>query len=182
MKNRLWDVQWKKSDLPGDCNPVVWKNDIVLHDGAGEGLGECTDEVGYYETVLTGDFTVSTKLLESERAYYGTAISTGIMLRDGIDGDDKMFYFGLASDGMYHVMVRDEKGGRSREIEVRQFSQTEHRWMKLSRCADTVVCSVSRDGDSYETVVKTACNLAETVHAGFTSAFKSVYGNVTLVY
>ncbi len=181
MKNRIWDVQWKNSDLPGKCNPVVWKNDIVLHDGAGDGLGEYTDAVGYYETMLTGDFTLSAKLLESERAYYGTAISTGIMLRDGVDGDDKMLYFGLALDGMYHVIVRDEKGGASREIDAERFDQTEHRWIKLSRNADAVICSVSRDGDLYETVAEVTFSLAETVHVGFTSAFKSVYGNVILV-
>ena len=181
MNNRLWDVEWRKSELPGDCNPVVWENDIVLHDGAGDGLGEYTDEVGYYETTLTGDFELSAKLLESERAYFGTAISTGIMLRDGVFGDDKMLYFGLASDGMYHVMIRDEKGSASHEIDVIPHSQTEYRHMKLVRSTDTVICSVSRDGNLYEPIAEVKCGLAETVHVGFTSAFKSVYGGVTLV-
>ena len=174
-------MNWQKSRLPGGCNPVVWGDDIVLHDGKGDGLGEYTDEIGYYETLLTGGFTLSAKLLESERAYFGTAISTGIMLRDGVDGDDKMLYFGLASDGMYHVMIRDEKGGASREMEVMQFSQTEHRWMKLARVGNSVICSASRDGDAYEAVAAVSCDLAKTVHVGFTSAFKSVYGSVTLV-
>ena len=180
MKNKLWDMNWCKSGLPGNCNPVIWGDDIVLHDGAGEGLGEHSDEIGYYETMLTGDFSLTAKLLESERAYFGTAISTGIMLRDGVDGDDKMLYFGLASDGEYHIMIRGEKGGASREIEVVRFSQTEHRWMRLSRNADAVICAVSRDGEVYETVVEVACELPNTVHVGFTSAFKSVYGSVTL--
>ena len=180
MKNRLWEMNWRKSELSGGCNPVVWGDDIVLHDGKGEGIGEYSDDIGYYETMLTGDFTLSTKLLESERAYYGTAISTGIMLRDGVEGDDKMLYFGLASDGEYHVNVRGEKGGASREIEIAHFSQTEHRWMKLKRTDDTVICSVSRDGVEFETVAEVKCGFSQTVHVGFTSAFKSVYGSVTL--
>ena len=181
MKNRLWNLEWRKSELPGDCNPVVWGDDIVLHDGRGEGLGEYDDEIGYYETVLTGDFTLSAKLLESERAYFGVAISTGIMLRDGVSGDDKMLYFGLASDGEYHVIIRGEKGSASREINAQHFSQTDHRYMKLSRRSGIIVCAVSRDGDVYETVTEARCDFADTVHVGFTSAFKSVYGGVTLV-
>ena len=44
-KNMLWKYKWKKSALPGDCNPVIWHDDIVLHDGKGDGLGGCADEV-----------------------------------------------------------------------------------------------------------------------------------------
>lgn len=180
MKNRLWEIEWRKSRLPGDCNPVVWGDDIVLHDGAGGGLGDVRDEIGYYETLLTGDFELSCKLLESERAYYGTAISTGIMLRAGVDGGDAMIYFGLQSDGEYHITCRAEKGDASEDISVPRYSQTTHRYMKLARVRDNIVCSVSRDGKTYDTVADLGFALPETVHVGFTSAFKSVYGGVVL--
>ncbi len=178
--NMLWEYRWKKSALPGGCNPVIWHDDIVLHDGGGKGLGGRTDEVGYYETEITGDFALSCRLLESERAYYGVAISTGIMIRCGVDGDDEMIYFGLAADGNYHVAVRDIKGCDAREIDALPFSQTFYRDMRLTRTGGDIVCEVRRDGGSYETVCRLRAPDAKSLHVGFTSAFKSVYGGVTL--
>lgn len=178
--NMLWEYKWKKSSLPGDCNPVIWHDDIVLHDGKGEGLGGAADEVGYYETEIAGDFALSCRLLESERAYYGVAISTGIMLRCGDDGDDEMLYFGLAADGNYHVAMRDKKGTDAREVDVVPFSQTFYRDMRLTRTEGVIVCEVRRDGGEYETVCRLRAPNAEMLRVGFTSAFKSVYGGVTL--
>ena len=152
----------------------------MLHDGKGEGLCGAADEVGYYETEITGDFALSCRLLESERAYYGVAISTGIMLRCGVGGDDEMLYFGLAADGNYHVTVRDKKGGDAHEVDVMPFSQTFYRDMRLTRTEDDIICEVGRDGGGYETVCKLRAPGSEMLRVGFTSAFKSVYGGVTL--
>ncbi len=180
MRNTLWDHEWHKSSLPGGCNPVVFGNDIVLHDGAGSGLGGLSDEIGYFETMLDGGFALSCRLLESERAYYGTAISTGIMLREGVSGDDKTLYFGLASDGEYHVTARGRKGSLAAAIETARFSQTEHRFMKLARSGGFIICAVSRDGIKFETAAAVPDDFTGRLHVGFTSAFKSVYGGVIL--
>ena len=180
MKNKLFTYEWKVSELPGGCTPVVFGDDIALHDGKGDGLGELYDEVGYYETTLSRDFSLSCKLLESERAYYGVALSTGIMLRDGVNGDDAMIYFGLGPDGEYHIIRRASIGEPSVELPLERFSQTHFRFMKLSRTRGRILCAVSRHGENYETAADIEDSLPPTVHVGFTSAFKSVYGSVTL--
>ena len=179
-KNMLWEYKWKKSALAGGCNPVVWQNDIALHDGEGRGVGGSADEIGYYETEIAGDFALSCRLLESERAYYGVAISTGIMIRAGVDGDDETLYFGLSSDGNYHVVVRDKKGGEAREADVSAYSQESYRHMRLTREDGAISCLLSADGAGYETVCRLSEPNARTLHVGFTSAFKSVYGGVSL--
>lgn len=170
--------EWKESELEGWCNPVVYQDTIVLHDGNRVGLGEYTDSVGYYEQMCEGSFSLSAEILESEQIY------TGFMIREYVEGDDKCIYFGLDKEGKYQLLIRGEKGGKLVRCYVdKKFSQMDYKYFKMIRDAEKnlVVLKASADGKVYETAATARVNMPESVHIGFTCAFKSVYGSVKFV-
>ncbi|MGN1097525.1 MAG: hypothetical protein ACI4SS_01365 [Clostridia bacterium] len=167
---------WQRSQLKGGCNPVEYGGDIVLHDGSGAGLGEYSDEIGYYEQLFAGSFTLSAKILESEKTY------TGFMLRSGVNGDDACIYFGLDSMGRYQVLQRSDDGGKlAKRYTDEKFSQMDYKYFKMIRDAENslVILRASLDGAEYETVATVECDMPSEAHIGFTSGFKSVYGGVS---
>jgi len=158
-------------------------NNTFLVNGSGSGIGGTADAFHYTYTTVTGDITISARLLNVT----GTLSKTGIMIRQSLSPDAKTLFIKLGDVGwrLAAFGTRASSGSTMNWTDGDKFTWIPV-WLRLQRAGNTFTASQSSDGSTWFTIGSSTVAMDSTYYVGLAASSgnsaldNSTFDNVTL--
>ncbi len=131
--------------------------------GAGSGIGGTADAFGFTYGSISGDFTITARLL----SIGGTLGKTGIMIRETLNPNAKTFVMKLGDAGWRQAGFgsRTTTGGSMSWIGGNDYTW-QPAWFRLQRTGSTFTAYESSDGITWFTVGSSTATVSDTCYIG----------------
>jgi fibronectin type 3 domain-containing protein len=171
---------WAQQDIgavsaSGSTNFVAVSNNTFVVSGSGSGFGGTADSCSYTYGKVTGDATITGRLLIS-------ANTPGLMIRDSLNPDARSLALTLGGAGgrQCRLKVRDTVGGAITEQRGNDYTWTPV-WFRLERVGDTFTATQSLDGVDWKPVGTAIIALSSTYYIGLeVSSGSATFDNVSV--
>jgi regulation of enolase protein 1 (concanavalin A-like superfamily) len=174
---------WARKDIgavtaTGNASYAAAGNNTFVVSGAGVDIGGTADSHGYAYTCVTGDFTITARLMDVTWAGYWID-KVGIMMRESLAANSKMFAvtFGEYGTRLARVATRSTTGGVATWQDGNKFTVVPV-WLRLQRTGNVFTASQSVDGVTWNTMGTSTFAQSNTYYAGLAVCGRS--GSTTL--
>jgi len=182
---------WARQDIgtvsaAGSASYSTLGNNTYIVSGSGTTIGGTGDAFGYAYTSVTGDYTITARLINIT----GTLSKTGIMIRESLAAGAKTLVMKLGDAGWREAGfgTRSTTGGSMSFVGGNDYTWLPA-WFRLQRSGSTFTAFESSDGATWFTVGTSTVTMATTYYVGLAACSGSTTGaldnttfdNVTVV-
>lgn len=150
--------------------------------GSGGGVGSTTDRLFFASRWLTGDFQITTRVLDRPSR---RRAKSGLMVRESLEGSARMAFLAEAADVGIMFQHRKAVGGRASSPRSPAIPERRLRFpfaMRLVRRGNTVTAFTSADGRSFQRIgqpQRFQPPLPESLYAGYAITAEDVRTTAT---
>ena len=152
--------------VTGDSHADV-ANSTVIVPAAGSGIGGGADNCHYVYKRVTGDFTITARLIDRK----GGVHKMGLMMREGAADDARMLALTLGEVGGRQTRfgTRDTTGGATKTRSGNDYTWIPA-WFRLQRTGDDFTASQSSDGVTWFPIATSTVSMRKTFLVGLAAA------------
>lgn len=173
---------WARQDIgtvsaPGAANFAPVSNGTFVVNGSGAGFGGTADSVSYTYGRVTGDATITARLLFS-------ANTPGLMIRESLDANARMLALTVGGAGgrQCRFKIRNAIGGTITEQLGNDYTWTPV-WFRLQRVGDTFTTYQSLDGADWKFIGSTTVAMASIYYIGLVvPSGTATFDNITVLH
>ncbi|HEY8937188.1 MAG TPA: RICIN domain-containing protein [Cyclobacteriaceae bacterium] len=169
---------WARQDIgtvsaTGSAAYATVSNGTFNVTGSGTGIGGTADSFGYAYQSVTGDFTITARLVSIS----GTLSKTGIMMRESLATNAMALVMKLGDTGWRQAGfgTRSSTGGSMTWAAGNDYTWTTA-WFRLQRVGNVFTAFESSDGASWFTVGTSTVAMATTYYVGLAACSGSTTG------
>lgn len=153
--------------------------------GAGTDIGGTTDSEGFLYCKMTGDATLTARLVSTTEAFY----KVGVQMRSSLSGNASRVAITLGEKGyrMCRTAVRTSAGGTTYWQSGTDYGKAPF-WMRIKRTGNKFYTYISRDGAVWHQIGTSSFAMGNTYYVGFascsgsaTTTYQAVFDHVSLV-
>jgi regulation of enolase protein 1 (concanavalin A-like superfamily) len=169
---------WARQDIgtvsaAGTANYSAAGGNTYVVSGSGTGISGTADAFGYAYTSVTGDYTITARLINIS----GTLSKTGIMIRETLAAGAKTLVMKLGDAGWREAGfgTRSTTGGSMAYVGGNDYTWLPA-WFRLQRSGSTFTAFESSDGVTWFTVGTSTVTMANTYYVGLAACSGSTTG------
>ncbi|GAA3990145.1 hypothetical protein GCM10022210_49560 [Mucilaginibacter dorajii] len=166
---------WARKDIgnvgvAGNAAYANVSNNTYIVSGSGADIGGNTDSFSYAYSIVSGDFTITARLLTVNWNAVTGGEKVGIVMRETLDPNAKMLTASLGELGNRYARLgtRSSTGGSTSWIEGNHFSAAPV-WFRMQRSGNTFTMSESGDGLTWSVVGSSTVTMASTYYVGLSA-------------
>lgn len=171
---------WARKDIgsvsvAGSASYGTAGNNTFIVKGSGSGIGGTADGFSYVYGSVSGDFTLTARVL----AIGGTLSKTGIMFRETLDPNAKALVMKMGDAGWRQAGLgtRAATGGNMTWIGGNDYTWTPA-WFRLQRSGNTFTAYQSADGVAWVAIGSTTVAMSNTYFVGLAACSGSTSGAI----